>query len=94
MDDAKVGDIIVPDEGYSYTAFDKNVWGSYGYSEGNGFLYEIRVPKGAKISRNFEHACNGGEAVFPRGAQYKILNKNVAENGNTYIVMEYILPEG
>ncbi len=92
VENAKVGDVIVPDEGYSYTGFDSSVLNGYG-SSSNGILYEIRLPKGAKVSRNSEHwIAHKGEAVMPRGAKYKVLYKNVDKNGLTNIVMEYILP--
>ena len=30
---------------------------------------------------------------MPRGAQYKVLDKKVAENGDIEVVLEYILPK-
>lgn len=53
-------------------------------------MYEIHLPKGAKVSRNLEH---GGEVVMPRGAQYKVLDKKVAQNGDIEVALEYILPK-
>lgn len=32
----------------------------------------IRIPKGARVSRNMEH---GGEILMPRGAAYKLISK-------------------
>lgn len=99
IDKAKVGDIIVPDTAYSYCAFKKslaNCWGGTGArcfaapGESNRIMMmTIRLPKGAKVSRNLEH---GGEVVMPRGAQYRIVSKNIKENGDIDILLEYVLP--
>ncbi len=89
---AKTGDKIVPDTGYSYCGIDKSLaytWGSTYSKDRKTIMYSIRLPKGAKVSRNLEH---GGEVVMPRGSEYKVISKNV--NGNhTEITLEYILPE-
>ena len=100
MDKAKVGDVIVPDTGYSYTAFNRSMaenWGGEGarsYNEDGSLtrniMYEIHLPKGAKVSRNGEH---GGEVVMPRGAQYIIKDKKVDKEGCMEVVLEYILPK-
>ena len=99
MDKAKVGDVIVPDTGYSYTAFNRSMaenWGGEGarfYNEDGSLtrniMYEIHLPKGAKVSRNGEHC---GEVVMPRGAQYIIKDKKVDKEGCMEVVLEYILP--
>ena len=100
MDKAKVGDVIVPDTGYSYTAFNRSMaenWGgeaARSYNEDGSLtrniMYEIHLPKGAKVSRNGEH---GGEVVMPRGAQYIIKDKKVDKEGCLEVVLEYILPK-
>ena len=100
MDNSKVGDVIVPDTGYSYTAFERSMaenWGgegSRGFNEDGSLtrniMYEIHLPKGAKVSRNGEH---GGEVVMPRGAQYIIKDKKVDKEGCMEVVLEYILPK-
>ncbi len=100
MDKAKVGDVIVPDTGYSYTAFNRSMaenWGGEGarsYNEDGSLtrniMYEIHLPKGAKVSRNGEHC---GEVVMPRGAQYIIKDKKVDKEGCMEVVLEYILPK-
>ena len=100
MDKAKVGDVIVPDTGYSYTAFNRSMaenWGgeaARSYNEDGSLtrniMYEIHLPKGAKVSRNGEH---GGEVVMPRGAQYIIKDKKVDKEGCMEVVLEYILPK-
>jgi len=82
----KIGEIVVPDKAYAYTAFDRTL--ASGFSDGT--MLTIHTPKGAKISRNLEH---GGEALFPRNAQYKLLSKGQTPDGNWRIELEYILPK-
>lgn len=49
-------------------------------------MFKIKLPKGAKVSRNLEH---GGEVVMPRNAEYRLLSKST--NGNhTEVELEYI----
>lgn len=100
MDNSKVGDVIVPDTGYSYTAFERSMAENWGGEGARGFnedgsltrniMYEIHLPKGAKVSRNGEH---GGEVVMPRGAQYIVKDKKVDKEGCMEVVLEYILPK-
>lgn len=99
MEKAKAGDTVIPDTGYSYTAFNydmANNWCQGGrMTDFNNkplrtIMYEIRLPKGAKVSRNLEHK---GEVVMPRSAQYKVLDKKVGSNGDIEVVLEYILPK-
>lgn len=98
MEEAKVGEIVTPDKGYSYCAFNKSLadnWGFYGKTVASddevsrALTYEIHIPQGAKVSRNLEH---GGEVVMPRNAHYLLKNKKVSENGDIYAILEYILP--
>ncbi len=91
IENAKPGDVVVPDKAYSYGAFKKDLaehW-TNSYDKG-GMMMEIHVPKGAKISRNMEH---GGEVVFPRGAEYRLISKEKDNRGILNVVLEYILPE-
>lgn len=90
IDNAKVGDVIIPDASYSYTAFDKSLASHWSSSiEGRTMMYKIRLPKGAKVSRNLEH---GGEAVMPRNAEYRLISKTT--NGeHIEVELEYILPK-
>lgn len=88
---AKTGDIIIPDRAYSYCAFNRSfaeTWGKQNKLGCETIMYTIRIPKGAKVSRNLEH---GGEIVMPRNAQYKVISKN-KKNNHTEIVLEYQLP--
>lgn len=90
IDNAKVGDIIIPDTGYSYTGFTKELASHWSSScGGRTMMFKIKLPKGAKVSRNLEH---GGEVVMPRNAEYRLLSKTI--NGNHIEVeLEYILPK-
>jgi len=95
FDSARVGDIIIPDSGCAYTACSKKMasnWAKglvYDGSVGRRVMLKIRAPKGAKISCNLEH---GGEGLFPRNAQYRVLSKTEA-NGLLEAVLEYIIPK-
>ena len=100
IDKAKIGDIIIPDTAYSYCAFKKslaNCWGGPGaraFSSADEppnriMMMTIRLPKGAKVSRNLEH---GGEIVMPRSAEYKVISKEI-KNNDIETTLEYILPQ-
>ena len=83
INNCKVGDIIKPDAGYTFVALQKaNVMGNYA---GIGLL-EIRLPKGSKLIYH-----DGWEALMPRNAQYKVLEKTVDNNGRINFVLEYIV---
>lgn len=90
IENAKEGDTIIPDKGYSYGAFKKELAENWSNSVNDNMMLEIHVPKGAKVSRNGEH---GGEVVFPRGAEYKLISKEKDRFGTLNVVLEYILPE-
>ena len=85
---AKVGDIVIPDKGYAYYGFEREL--ASRFCGDKLCMLEVITPKGAKISRNMEH---GGEAVFPRNAEYKLLSIDKTPIGQTRIVLEYILPK-
>ncbi len=90
IDNAKIGDVITPDTGYSYTGFTKELASHWSNScDDRTMMFKIKLPKGAKVSRNLEH---GGEVVMPRNAEYRLLSKST--NGNhTEVELEYILPK-
>ncbi len=48
------------------------------------------IPKGARVSRNMEH---GGEILMPRGAEYRLISKQLRPDGKTDVTLEYILPK-
>ncbi len=92
IENAKIGDRIIPDTGYSYCGIDKSLaenWGNTCVIDRKTIMYTIRLPRGAKVSRNLEH---GGEVLMPRNAEYKVVSKTL--NGNhTDVTLEYILPQ-
>ncbi len=91
---AKVGDIIIPDEAYTFLALKKSVAQRYGSSAvfnpetGNNSIFcTVKVHKGSKISFTNRY---DGEGLLPRRAQYKVLEKMTDNNGNIDISLEYI----
>jgi hypothetical protein len=91
IENAKVGDIIVPDYGCGYASPVRDLAESFmGDFYGKGMMYTIRIPKGARVSRSLEH---GGEILMPRGAEYKLISKEVGFDGNTHVTLEYLLPK-
>ena len=92
IENAKIGDIVTPDTAYSYTALNRDLAERFTstYEDIKSMIYEIKIPKGAKVSRNMEH---GGEVLMPRGAKYRLLSKEIDSRGVLIVKMEYILPE-
>jgi len=88
VSNAKVGDIIIPDQGCGYAAHKIDL-AEECVGKG-GMLYTIRIPKGARVSRNMEH---GGEILMPRGAEYRLISKQLRPDGKTDVTLEYILPK-
>ena len=95
IENAKVGDKIIPDTGYSYCGIMKELgerWASTGATN-KSILYTIRLPKGAKVSRSYgTSAAQGGEVLMPRNAEYRVVSKTVKGN-HTEVTLEYILPK-
>ena len=88
VSNAKVGDIIIPDQGCGYAAHNIDLAERCVGKE--GMLYTIRIPKGARVSRNMEH---GGEILMPRGAEYRLISKQLRPDGKMDVTLEYILPK-
>lgn len=88
VSNAKVGDIIIPDQGCGYAAHSIDLAEKCVGKQ--GMLYKILIPKGARVSRNMEH---GGEILMPRGAEYKLISKQVRPDGKMDVTLEYILPK-
>ncbi len=88
IENANIGDTITPDVGYSYTSRKYSYAERYSHGLLKGMLQEIRIPQGAKVSRNLEH---GGEILMPRGVQYRLISKDVSDDF-IYAILEYILP--
>ncbi len=90
IENAKIGDTVILDEGCAYAFQQESLISLNNYNLKNPMLEIIRIPKGARVSRNMEH---GGEILMPRGAAYKLISKGTTSNGKIKVVLEYILPK-
>ena len=84
MENAKIGDVITPDAGYSFVGLRSNNIGDYCASG----IMEIRLPKGTQFVIR-----NEWEAMMPRNAQYKVIDKTIGNDSRIKYVLEYILPK-
>lgn len=89
IEKANPGDIVVPDTAYSYFAYHRELADVFKNST-NSILYEVKIPKGSRVSRSLEH---GGEVLMPAGAKYKLISKGKDPEGTLNVVMEYIPEE-
>ena len=89
----KKGDVIDMKE-YAYATSDRSY--AQGYLTNNrGILYEIEVPKGARISQT---GCNTqtDEIVFPRSSRFECIStEKIKDENSDYlkIKLKYILPD-
>ena len=88
---ANQGDIVMPDSGYAFITKSKDVADSYARyldnsAGGENVFMEIKIPRGAKISRNPFHLR---EAVMPRNAKFEVLDKQEQE-GLPKVILKYI----
>ena len=90
IENAKIGDTVILDEGCAYAFQQESLISLNNYNFKNPMLEIIRIPKGARVSRNMEH---GGEILMPRGAAYKLISKETTSEGEIKVVLEYILPK-
>lgn len=90
IENAKIGDTVILDEGCAYAFQQESLISLNNYNLKNPMLEIIRIPKGARVSRNMEH---GGEILMPRGAEYRLISKETASNGKIKVGLEYILPK-
>lgn len=91
IENAKIGDKVVLDEGCAYAFQQESLISQNNYNLKNPMIEVIRIPKGARVSRNMEH---GGEILMPRGAQYKLISKEFNSSGQVNkVILEYILPK-
>lgn len=91
----KPGDIIYMPE-YAYSASDINYAKCF-LSDKNGIIYEIYVPKGARVSLT-DSIQNGkmppgNECVFPRASKFLCTERKMDENGHVHLTLKYILPD-
>lgn len=95
IDNAKVGDIITPDLGYSSAYLNKsyahNFIDTLGEDHLPTIMYRIHYPKGAVVSRGCD-SVGRISLTAPRKAQYEVLSKTTSGiNGNcTEIDLRYI----
>ena len=88
---ANQGDIVMPDRGYAFITKSKDVADSYARyldnsAGGENVFMEIKIPRGARISRNPFHLR---EAVMPRNTKFEVLDKQEQE-GLTKVILKYI----
>lgn len=91
--DVKKGEIIDMKE-YAYATSDINYAKDY-LTNNNGILYEIEIPKGARVSITGE-GTNTNEIVFPRSSKFACIDKeHIKDTNNDYmkIKLRYILPQ-
>ena len=89
LSSAKIGDIIVPDEGFAYYSGNKEV--AKGFAKGkNPVLITCKIPFWSKVSRMIiplpEVQQNAiflkwKEVMVPAGSKYKLLSRNIDANG-------------
>lgn len=90
IENDKIGDTVILDEGCAYAFQQESLISLNNHNLKNPMLEIIKIPKGARVSRNMEH---GGEILMPRGAAYKLTSKEATSNGEIEVVLEYILPK-
>ena len=84
----KKGDIIHMPE-YAFASTERKTAELYAPKDKRGIIYEIEVPKGAKISHSFNY-------IFPRYSVFECLETEIIPNGifsNKLVKLRYILPE-
>ena len=84
-------DDIIAARGYTFAAIRKSLGELFGFYGGkSGILYEIKVPKGARLS------VKSDEVVFPRYSQFKCLkSEKIVNDDGQYMFkrIEYIVPK-
>ena len=89
---SETGDII-SDKGYSYFSTNADTLEIYANNKGKkNARMIIQVPKGAKVKLGKNALKDGKEGIFPRNAQFKVIEKAKMVNGVPEIVLEYIVP--
>ena len=89
---SEIGDII-SDKGYSYFSTNADTLEIYANNKGKkNARMIIQVPKGAKVKLGKNALKDGKEGIFPRNAQFRIIEKAKMVNGVPEIVLEYIVP--
>lgn len=89
----KKGDIIDMKE-YAYATSDISYANVY-MPSGKGIMYEIEIPKGARVSRTGTLGVED-EIVFPRSSKFECIDtQKVVEDGNEFlkVKLKYLMPE-
>ena len=84
----KKGDKVYMPE-YAFASTEKKTAELYAQKDKRGIIYEIEVPKGARISHSFNH-------IFPRFSIFECLDTQIIPNGIfpvKLVKLRYILPE-
>lgn len=82
------GDIVHMPE-YAFASTERKTAELYAPKDKRGIIYEIEVPKGARISHSFNY-------IFPRYSVFECLDTEIIPNGifpNKLVKLRYILPE-
>ncbi len=97
INNAEIGDVIVPDLGYPFMA--SKLEYTEGYSQYVGgtatpdtcAVMIIKTPAGTPISRDitFESILGERNAVLARGAKFEVQKKEI-KNNKTYITLKYL----
>lgn len=73
---AESGDIITPDKGFAQVAVNKYYAHNYLPDEScSPVLFEIKCPKGAKVSIAKHTGTGAKVGMFPRNTKFKVLSK-------------------
>ena len=90
FENAKVGDVIIPDKGFAFASKSIKEAASYATNEWRQqVLTEIVTPPGTRVSKRFSHLK---EVMFPANAKYQVLSKT-NKDGRLYLKLKYILPD-
>ena len=96
LNEAKKGDVIIPDLGYPFVSSSKKLAEGYAeYSDGtadpkNCIVMKIKLPAGTRIARDLKYLRpNEYNVVLKRGISYEVLDKEIKDN-KTYITLKYL----
>lgn len=85
----KVGEEVVLDNGYSYSAMINSEAGQFAGSGQRGVLIETEFQPGTRVSITNEY---GGEVLSQRGMKYVVTEHTVKPDGSLYMKVKNIVP--